>query len=89
LTAVAATHFQERGNDGGPGQLGYSTPGADEAIGDIVLATYLNESGNGGIPWKEIALQGASNINHQRLQQTLLELLQTGNLDLVAVAAPL
>ena len=26
LTAVAATHFQERGSDGGPGQMGYSTP---------------------------------------------------------------
>lgn len=86
LTAIAASHFQERGSDGGPGQLGYSTPGADEFFGDVVLATF--ERGDGGAtPWKKIALQGAANINHELLQKRLLVLLTTGEPDIVAIAA--
>jgi hypothetical protein len=86
LTAVAASHFQERGNDGGPGQLGYSTPGSSELIGRAVLSTYERDA-DGAIPWKKIALEGASNVNYAPLQQRVLTLLQTGDLDLVAVAA--
>jgi hypothetical protein len=86
LTAVAASHFQERGNDGGPGQLGYSTPGSSELIGRAVLATYERDT-DGAIPWKKIALEGASNVNHAPLQERVLALLQAGDLDLVAVAA--
>lgn len=86
LTAVAATHFQERGSDGGPGQLGYSTPGASDLIGDAVLAVY-QAGGGPEIPWAKIALEGAANVNHEELQKTLLDLLQTGDLEMVAVAA--
>ena len=86
LTAVAASHFQERGNDGGPGQLGYSTPGSSELIGRAVLSTYERDD-DGAVPWKKIALQGASNVNYAPLQERVLSLLQTGDLDLVAVAA--
>ncbi|MEX2300129.1 MAG: prenyltransferase/squalene oxidase repeat-containing protein [Bryobacterales bacterium] len=86
LTAVAATHFQERGNDGGPGQLGYSTPGSSDVIGRAVLSTYQRDT-DGAVPWKKIALEGAANVNYAPLQQRVLTLLQTGDLDLVAVAA--
>ena len=84
LTAVAATHFQERGNDGGPGQMGYSTPRASEVLGDAVLAAYRREEDP---EWRKIALEGATNINHGELERTLLELLRTGDLDMVATAA--
>ena len=87
LTAAAATHFQERGNDGGPGQMGYSTPGASETLGDAVLAVYRTESDEGDTPWRKIALEGAANINHAELQTDLLTLLQSGDLEMVAVAA--
>ena len=87
LTAVAATHFQERGGDGGPGQLGYSTPGATELIGDILLNIYRTRSDDGQVPWRSIALQGAANVNSAPLQQHLLELLQSDDLEQVAAAA--
>ena len=86
LTAIAASHFQERGNDGGPGQLGYSTPGSSELIGRAALATY-ERNADGAVPWNKIALEGASNVNYAPLQERVLALLQTGDLDLVAVAA--
>ncbi len=87
LAAVAATHFQERGGDGGPGQLGYSTPGATELIGDILLSIYQTRSDDGQVPWRSIALQGAANVNSARLQRHLLELLQGDDLEQVAAAA--
>ncbi len=84
LTTVAATHFGERGGDGGPGQLGYSTPGSTELLGRIVLSEYeSNKSPN----WNQIALQAAANVNYAPLQQHLLALLENGDLDQVAAAA--
>ncbi len=87
LAAVAATHFEERGGDGGPGQLGYSTPGSTELIGDILLEIYQNRTDDGAVPWRSIALQGAANVNSPALQQHLLSLLQSDDLDQVAAAA--
>jgi hypothetical protein len=51
-----------------------------------VLSTYERDA-DGAIPWNKIALEGASNVNYAPLQQRVLSLLQTGDLDLVAVAA--
>ncbi|MDE0627330.1 MAG: hypothetical protein OXH99_13095 [Bryobacterales bacterium] len=87
LVAVAATHFQERGGDGGPGQLGYSTPGATELLGDILLSVYRDREDEGRTLWRSIALQGAANVNYPPLQQHLLALLGSDDLDQVAAAA--
>ena len=87
LTAVAASHFQERGNDGGPGQLGYSTPGSADFLGKVVLSTYEREPDDAEIPWKKIALEGAANASYEPLEDRLLELLATGDIEMVAVAA--
>ena len=67
-------------------QLGYSTPGSSDLMGRAVLATYEHDT-DGAIPWKKIALEGATNINYAPLQERMLSLLQTGDLDMVAVAA--
>ncbi len=87
LAAVAATHFQERGGDGGPGQLGYSTPGATELFGDVLLTVYRNSGDEGPVPWRSIALQGSANVSHRPLQEHLLGLLQGDDIDQVAAAA--
>ena len=84
LTTVAATHFGERGGDGGPGQLGYSTRGSTELLGQIVLSQY---EANKSADWNQIALQAAANVNYAPLQQHLLALLENGDLDQVAAAA--
>ena len=87
LTAIAASHFQERGSDGGPGQLGYSTPGSADVIGRAVLATYQREQDGAAIPWKKISLEGAANVNYPPLERRLLELLTGGEAETVAAAA--
>ncbi len=86
LTAVAATHFQERGSDGGPGQLGYSTPGAAALMGKAVMETYQGGE-ESRIPWRKIAMEGAANIAWAPLQQQMLAVLRGGDADDVAVAA--
>ena len=87
LAAVAATHFQERGGDGGPGQMGYSTPGATELLGDVVLSVYKGRDDAGRVPWRSIALQGAANVNYPPLQEHLVALLQSDDIEQVAAAA--
>ena len=87
LAAVAATHFEERGGDGGPGQLGYSTPGATELLGNVLLDLYRSRDDSGSVPWRSIALQGSANLNHPPLQQHLVGLLESEDLDEVAAAA--
>ncbi len=87
LAAVAATHFEERGNDGGPGQLGYSTPGATEVVGEVLLRVYRNRVETSSVPWRSIALQGAANVNYRPLQNHLFDLLQSDDLEQVAAAA--
>ena len=87
LAAVAATHFQERGGDGGPGQMGYSTPGATELLGDVVLSVYKGRDDAGRVPWRSIALQGAANVNYPPLQEHLVALLHSDDIEQVAAAA--
>ena len=87
LAAVAATHFEERGGDGGPGQLGYSTPGATELLGDILLTVYRDRDNKSRVPWRSIALQGAANVNYPPLQEHLLALLGSDDLEQVAAGA--
>ena len=87
LTAVAATHFQERAGDGGPGQLGYSTSGSTEVVGRSILATYHLGDDGSGIPWQELSLEAAANTSYSPLQKEMLDLLMTGGLDLVAAAS--
>lgn len=86
LVAMAASHYMERANQQSPGQFAYSTPGATELFGRAVLSTYQGEA-DGAIPWKTIALEGARNITHKPLQDTVLELLLTGDPASVAIAA--
>ncbi len=87
LTAVAATHFLERAGDGGPGQLGYSTSGSTEVVGRSILATYHLGDDGSGIPWDKLSLEAAANTSYSPLQTEMLDLLMTGNLDLVAAAS--
>ncbi|MFN3648517.1 MAG: HEAT repeat domain-containing protein [Armatimonadota bacterium] len=73
LVAVAGTFYQTAGGDGGPGQLGYSTPGAGAAIGQAVVV-YLREV----LPAEQksailAGLEGAANVPHGPLQEFLVD----------------
>ncbi len=72
LVATGATFYQTNGGDGGPGQMGYVTPGAGALFGQAAVV-YLREVE----PTKQIApirwgLEGASNVPHGPLQEYLI-----------------
>ena len=94
LVAVAATFYNTSGGDGGPGQMGYITPGSGDLFGHAVL-TYLkfvdpklskDRSGEALLPVK-LGLEGAANVPHQPLQQQLITYSLEGPEALRAVAA--
>ena len=77
LVAVASTFYQTRGGDGGPGQLGYSTPFADSLFAEAVLAQLayseaLPEDHRYGEMFKA-TLEGAANIPDEVLQAKLVD----------------
>ncbi len=92
LTAMAASHYMERANQQSPGQFAYSTPGASDLFGKAVLAVYEDQAvyedeTETAIPWRSIAVEGARNIAHEPLQAILLDLLFSGEREVVAAAA--
>ncbi|MGI9427199.1 MAG: hypothetical protein ACR2NM_00975, partial [Bythopirellula sp.] len=91
LVAVAATFHAEKGGDGGPGQLGYSTPGAGQlfasaALSQLDYAESLQERDQRHFLTK-LTLEGAANIPHEGLQQRLVDYSLEGPESLRGLAA--
>ena len=77
LSGVASTFYSQRGGDGGPGQLGYSTPGSALLFGEIALARISDveslPAGDRRNLMLRGALEGAANIPHEMLQERLVD----------------
>ena len=91
LVAIAATFYSQRGGDGGPGQLGYATPGAADLFGDVVLSR-LGEieqqpAGDQRELLVRLTLESAANIKHRKLQERLVEYSLNGPEELRSIAA--
>ncbi len=73
LVGVAGTFYQTAGGDGGPGQMGYTTPGAGALFGQAVVV-YLREAQPTGEKKAILAgLEGAANVPHGPLQEYLID----------------
>jgi len=91
LTAVAASYYNNRGGDGGAGQMGYSTEGAADLFGDAVLSqlAYVESLPEDAHRSRltVIALEGAANIPHETLLEKLVDYSLNGPEDLRRLAA--
>ena len=91
LVAVAATFYAEKGGDGGPGQLGYSTPGAGKLFGDAILSQLdraeMYADRNQRHFLTKLTLEGAANIPHEGLQERLVDYSLEGPESLRGLAA--
>lgn len=76
LVAVAATFYNQRGGDGGAGQMGYVTPGSGKLFGEVIMSqlAYVES-----LPRDEryetlmrSTLEGASSIPHEPLHEKLV-----------------
>jgi hypothetical protein len=77
LYSVSSTFYSQRGGDGGPGQLGYVTPGSGKLFGDIALAQIAHveklPAGDRRDTLLQSVLEGSANIPHEALQEKLVE----------------
>lgn len=91
LVAVSATFYETAGGDGGPGQLGYSTPGANELFGRAALrylaGVELRKQDQDYLQRLRLGLEGSANISHEALQEKLIDFSLHGPEALRSVAA--
>jgi hypothetical protein len=73
LVAVSGTFYQTAGGDGGPGQLGYTTPGAGALFGQAATVYLREVEPAKNIPAIRAGLEGAANIPHRPLQEYLID----------------
>lgn len=73
LVAISGTFYQMAGGDGGPGQLGYTTPGAGALFGQAATVYLRDVEPSKNIPAIRAGLEGAANIPHRPLQEYLID----------------
>ncbi|MAV37238.1 MAG: hypothetical protein CMJ59_17480 [Planctomycetaceae bacterium] len=91
LMGIAATFHNQRGGDGGPGQMGYVTPGATDLFGKAILEhlewVEAVQPGSGQQLLLQTTLEGSANIPLEKLQQKLVDYSINGPEQFRALAA--
>ena len=89
--AIAATFHNQRGGDGGPGQMGYVTPGAADLFGKAILDHLGLVETQQKHAQQQLLLQppleGSANIPLEKLQQKLVDYSINGPEQFRALAA--
>ena len=87
LVGVAATYYSQAGGDGGPGQMGYITPGASDMMGKAVLTYWKQVEKAKNDDKLRLAVESAANIVFDPLQKKLLDYSASGPENLRTIAA--
>jgi HEAT repeats/Squalene-hopene cyclase C-terminal domain len=92
LISIAATFYNTSGGDGGPGQMGYITPGSSEMMGKAALLLWKSSEGaktdtSTDLSEMRLLLEGASGIAYQQLQDRVIEYSTHGPEELRTLAA--
>lgn len=81
---IAATFYNQAGGDGGPGQMGYVTPGSADMVGKAVYSYWAGVSDKDEV---KLALEAAANATYDPLQKRLLEYSTSGPEEFRTLAA--
>ncbi|HZN10570.1 MAG TPA: HEAT repeat domain-containing protein [Blastocatellia bacterium] len=90
LVGIAATYYNTSGGDGGPGQMGYVTPGSAEMIGKAALHLWGRAEPSrpeGALAEMRLLLEGSSGVAYQPLQDRVIEYSTRGPEELRTLAA--
>ncbi|WP_252852445.1 HEAT repeat domain-containing protein [Aeoliella straminimaris] len=91
LVAIASTYYKQAGGDGGPGQLGYSTKGAEVLFGKAIdwRMDHIEAMERGQDRHREskLVLEAATNNPYEWIQDRLVEYSVDGPEDLRQLAA--
>jgi len=72
LVGIGATYYTTSGGDGGPGQMGYATPGSGEMMGKAALAYLAVAEKHTDLTALRVGLEGAANVPYQPLTDYLV-----------------
>jgi hypothetical protein len=72
LVSVSATFYNSAGGDGGPGQMGYITPGSTEMMGKAVVRLW-NKTEAADLPELRLVMEGAANVAYTPLQDRIID----------------
>lgn len=86
LVTIAATFYNTSGGDGGPGQMGYITPGSSEMMGKAA-AHLWNRTGAGDLAELRLVLEGAAGVGYTPLQDRIIDYSTHGPESLRTLAA--
>jgi len=87
IVNVASTFYNQAGGDGGPGQMGYITPKASDAIGKAVYSYWNGLAPEGPKDMLKLALESAANVIYEPLQKKLLDYSTNGPQEFRTLAA--
>jgi hypothetical protein len=86
LVSIAATYYNTSGGDGGPGQMGYITPGSSDLIGKAALHLW-NRTAPTNMAELKLMLEGAANVAYTPLQDKIIDYSTHGPEQLRTLAA--
>jgi hypothetical protein len=86
LVAIGATFYNTSGGDGGPGQMGYVTPGSAEMMGRAVMRMW-ERINMADLDEQRLMLEGASGVAYRPLQNRIIEYSTHGPEELRTLAA--
>ncbi len=87
VTKVAATYYSMAGGDGGPGQMGYTTPNAKEMVGKAVLPYWEAAEKTNNDTALRLAIEASANAVYEPLQKKVLGYSANGPENLRTLAA--
>jgi HEAT repeat protein len=87
LVAVASTFFNTSGGYGGPGQMGYVTPGSSNLFGKAAFRYFQQAEAAKDLPKLRLVLEGAAGIPYTPLQDRLIDYSTSGPEELRTLAA--
>ncbi len=86
LVTIAATFYNTSGGDGGPGQMGYITPGSAGMIGKAALHLW-GQTDSANLPGLRLVLEGSSGVGYTPLQDRIIDYSTNGPESLRTIAA--
>ena len=86
LATIAATFYNTSGGDGGPGQMGYITPGSAEMMGKAALHLW-NRTPAQDLAELRLVLESASGVAYAPLQDRIIDYSTNGPESLRTLAA--
>ncbi len=87
VAGIAGTYYSMAGGDGGPGQMGYVTPGSAEMVGKALLPFWAKAESEKNDIGMRLAIEASANATYDPLQKKVLSYSSEGPESMRTLAA--